>query len=116
MLPVHEPQTVLDWDNEDQLVAFFNVMMCCFSESVSKEGKDYSQADGWFGPVAIANHLWPIFTGNNEMKEFKLYLLIKKFYFDSKLYKFISPSMNFLLWNIEEPEFLLELPFMKPIN
>lgn len=78
-------------DNADQLVAFFNVMMCCLSESISKEGKDYSQADGWFGPVAIANHLWPIFTGNNEIKEFKLYLLIKKFYFDSKLYKFISP-------------------------
>ena len=78
-------------NNVDQLVAFFNVMMCCLSESVSKDGKSYSQLDGYFGPVAIANNLWPIFTGNNEMKEFKLYLLIKKFYFDSKLYKFISP-------------------------
>ena len=82
-------------DNVDQLVAFFNTMMCCLSESVSKEGKSYSQADGYFGPTAIANNLWPIFTGDNEMKEFKLYLLIKKFYFDSKLYKFISPIHEF---------------------
>ena len=34
-------------------------------------------------------------------KEFKLYLLIKKFYFDSKLYKFISQSV-FSTMNIEE--------------
>lgn len=78
-----------------KVVGFFNVMMCCFSETISKEGKDYSQADPIFGPVSIANHMWPILTGDNEMKEFKLYLLIKKFYFDSKLYKFISPVNDF---------------------
>jgi len=80
----------LDGDHE-KTVAFFNVMMCCLSEIIVKEGRNYSQADSWFGPVSIANNLWPILIGSNETKEFKLYLLIKIFYFDSKLYKFISP-------------------------
>lgn len=79
-------------DNDDtQTVAYFNVMMCCLSETIVKEGKSYSQEDSYYGPVSIVNHLWPILTGSNVMKEFKLYLLIKIFYFDSKLYKFISP-------------------------
>ena len=83
-------------DNDDtQTVAYFNVMMCCLSETIVKEGKGYLQSDGFFGPISIVNHLWPILTGSNEEKEFKLYLLIKIFYFDSKLYKFIDPTPKF---------------------
>ena len=93
-------------NNHAKVVGFFNVMMCCYSESITKEGKDYSQADPIFGPVAITNNFWDMFTGvrtgrsgvNDDVglgKEFKLYLLIKKFYFDSKLYKFISPISEF---------------------
>lgn len=78
-------------NDERKVIAYFNVMMCCLSETIVKEGKSYSQADSYFGPVSITKNLWPILTGSNEMKEFKLYLLIKIFYFDSKLYKFISP-------------------------
>ena len=34
-------------------------------------------------------------TGQLEEKEFKLYLLLKNFYFDSKFYKFLSPIKQF---------------------
>ena len=81
--------------DEIKIVAYFNVMMCCLSETIVKEGKSYSQADSYFGPVSITKNLWPILTGSNETKEFKLYLLIKIFYFDSKLYKFISPISEY---------------------
>ena len=63
--------------------------MCCYSESITKEGKDYSQTDPIFGPVAITNNFWDMFTGvrtgrsgvNDDvgLGKFKLYLLIKNF-------------------------------------
>ena len=81
----------LGTDDEIKIVAYFNVMMCCLTETIVKEGKSYSQSDSYFGPVSITKNLWPILTGNDENKEFRLYLLIKIFYFDSKLYKFIDP-------------------------
>ena len=58
--------------DEIKIVAYFNVMMCCLSETIVKEGKSYSQADSYFGPVSITKNLWPILTGSNETKEFKL--------------------------------------------
>ncbi len=77
------------------VVAFSNVMLCCFSELIAKEGITYSQADAYYGTVSIANFIYPMLTGQLELKEFKLYLLIKSFYFDSKFYKFISPIKEF---------------------
>ena len=77
------------------VVAFFNVMLCCFSETISKEGISYSQADAFYGTVSIANFIYPMLTGDEIFKEFKLYLLLKSFYFDSKFYKFLSPIKEF---------------------
>ncbi len=85
----------LGTDDEIKIVAYFNVMMCCLTETIVKEGKSYSQSDSYFGPVSITKNLWPILNGSNETKEFKLYLLIKIFYFDSKLYKFIDPIREY---------------------
>jgi len=80
---------------ENKTVAYFNAMMCCLCETIVKEGKNYSQTDPWFGIVSITKNLWPILTGDDETKEFKLYLLIKIYFFDSKLYKFISPISEY---------------------
>ena len=77
------------------VVSFSNVMLCCFSEIIAKEGINYSQADFYYGTHAIANFIYPMLSGEVEMKEFKLYLLLKSFYFDSKFYKFISPIKEF---------------------
>ena len=77
------------------IVAFSNVMLCCFSEIIAKEGISYSQADAYYGTVSIANFIYPMLTGDEIFKEFKLYLLLKNFYFDSKFYKFISPIKEF---------------------
>ena len=77
------------------VVAFSNVMLCCFSETIAKEGISYSQADAFYGTVSIANFIYPMLTGDNELKEFKLYLLLKNFYFNSKFYKFLSPIKEF---------------------
>ena len=76
-------------------VAFSNVMLCCFSETIAKEGISYSQADAFYGTVSIANFIYPMLTGDEILKEFKLYTLIKSFYFDSKFYKFLSPIKEF---------------------
>jgi len=88
--PRHQGRVGLNND-DNQTIAYFNVMMCCLCETIVKEGKSYSQSDSYFGPASITKNFWPILTGSNEMKEFKLYLLIKIFYFDSKLYKFVDP-------------------------
>ena len=77
------------------VVAYSNVMLCCFSEIIAKEGINYSQADFYYGTHAIANFIYPMLSGEVETKEFKLYLLLKSFYFDSKFYKFISPIQEF---------------------
>lgn len=72
------------------LVTTFNALLCIYAELIVKEGTSYGQQDTKNGITAIANHFFPMLTGTQEEKEFKLYMLIKTFYFDSKLYKFLN--------------------------
>lgn len=72
------------------LVTTFNALLCIYAELIVKEGTNYGQQDMSQGITSIANHFFPILTGTQEEKEFKLYMLFKTFYYDSKLYKFIN--------------------------
>ena len=63
--------------------------MCVNAETVVKYGYTYSQADG-NNLSGLVSQFYPIFSGSNEEKEFKIYTLIKKFWIDSSLYKFMD--------------------------
>ena len=76
-------------DKPQMTKTFFNIMMCVNAETVVKYGYTYSQADG-NNLSGLVSQFYPIFSGSNEEKEFKIYTLIKKFWIDSSLYKFMD--------------------------
>ena len=76
-------------DKPQMAKTFFNIMMCVNAETVVKYGYTYSQADG-NNLSGLVSQFYPIFSGSNEEKEFKIYTLIKKFWIDSSLYKFMD--------------------------
>ena len=76
-------------DNPQMAKTFFNIMMCVNAETVVKYGYTYSQTDG-NNLSGLVSQFYPIFSGSNEEKEFKIYTLIKKFWIDSSLYKFMD--------------------------
>ena len=83
--------------------AFFNIMMCINAETIVKHGYTYSQADGNILGGLMAQ-FYPVFSGSNEEKEFKVYTLIKKFWIDSSLYIFMDvlgdyPDVTRVRWN-----------------
>ena len=83
--------------------AFFNIMMCINAETIVKHGYTYSQADSNILGGLMAQ-FYPVFSGSNEEKEFKVYTLIKKFWIDSSLYIFMDvlgdyPDVTRVRWN-----------------
>ena len=84
------PARVRALENKPQMTkTFFNIMMCINAETVVKYGYTYSQSDG---PIlsGLISQFYPVFSGSNEEKEFKVYTLIRKFWVDSSLYKFMD--------------------------
>lgn len=83
--------------------AFFNIMMCVNAETVVKHGYTYSQSDGLI-LGGLMSQFYPVFSGSNEEKEFKVYTLIKKFWIQSSLYIFMDvlgdyPDVTRVMWN-----------------